>query len=79
MQVSLLLCSGGAFVEDIISVDRTTGVLRKAIIYSSKAAKEMGLTINLTKMKYMAVTKRPSNLKMLKVVDQEFEMVREFI
>jgi hypothetical protein len=38
-QVSLLLRSGGAFVDDIILVGRTTGVLRKAIIYPNKAAK----------------------------------------
>jgi hypothetical protein len=53
-------------------------VLRKAIINLSKAAKEMGLTMNLPNTKYMTITKRPSNSKMLKVDDHEFERAREF-
>jgi hypothetical protein len=56
----------------------TTGVLTKAIINLSKAAKEMGLTMNLPKTKYMTVTKQPSYSKMLKMDDQEFQRAREF-
>jgi hypothetical protein len=37
----------------------------------------MGLTINLQKTKYMAVTKTPCNSRMLKVDDQQYEEVRE--
>jgi hypothetical protein len=37
----------------------------------------MGLTINLNKTKYMEVTKRPPDSRILKVDGQEFERVRE--
>jgi hypothetical protein len=67
-----------AFADDIVLVWRTTGVLKEAIINLSKAAKELGLIINLQKTKYTEVTKRPTNSKMLKVDGREFERVREF-
>jgi hypothetical protein len=59
-------------------VGRTTGVLKKSITNLSKTVKEMGLTINMQNTKYMEVTKRPSNSRILKVDDQEFERVRDF-
>jgi flagellar basal body rod protein FlgB len=59
-------------------VGRTTGVLKEAIRNLSIAAKEVGLTNNLQNNNYMEVTKRPTNSRMLKVDDQEFEKVREF-
>jgi hypothetical protein len=49
-----------------------TGVLKEAIITPSKAAKEMELTLNLQRIKYMEVIKSPTNPTMLKVGDQEF-------
>jgi hypothetical protein len=67
-----------AYADDIVLMGRTTGVLKETIINFSKAAKEMGLTINLQKPKYMEVTKRSTHSKMLKVDDQEFERVGEF-
>jgi hypothetical protein len=67
-----------AYADDIVLVGRNIGVLKEAIKNLSKAAKEMGLTINLQKTKCMEVTKKPSFLRMLKVNDQEFERVREF-
>jgi hypothetical protein len=59
-------------------VGRTTDVLKEAIINLSKAVKEMGLTINLQKAKYMEVTKRLTDWRMLEVDDQQFERVREY-
>jgi hypothetical protein len=38
----------------------------------------MRITINLKKTKYMEVTRRPINSRMLEVGDQEFERVRKF-
>jgi hypothetical protein len=67
-----------AYADDIVLVGRNIGVLKEAIKNLSKSEKEMGLTINLQKTKYMEVTKKPTNLRMLKVDDQEFERVREF-
>jgi sorting nexin-29 len=67
-----------AYADDIVLVRRNIGVLKEAIKNLRKATKEMGLTINLQKTKYMEVTKKPTNLRMLKVDDQEFERVREF-
>jgi sorting nexin-29 len=61
-----------AYADDIVLVERNIGVLKEAIKNLSKAAKELGLTINLQKNKYMEVTKKPTNLRMLKVDDQEF-------
>jgi sorting nexin-29 len=65
---------------DIVLVGRNIAVLKEPIKNLSKAEKEMGLTINLQKTKYKEGTKKPttSNLRMLKVDDQEFERVREF-
>jgi hypothetical protein len=59
-------------------VGRNIGVLKETVKNLSKAEKEMGLTINLHKTKYMGETKKPTNLRMLKVDEQEFERVREF-
>jgi hypothetical protein len=53
-------------------------VLKGAITNLSKAEKEIGLTINLQKTNSMEVTKRPRNLRMFKVDDQESERVRQF-
>ena len=38
----------------------------------------MGLTVNMQKTKYMEVTKRPTNTKMLKIDNEEYERVKEF-
>jgi sorting nexin-29 len=67
-----------AYADDIVSVGRNIGVLKEEIKNLSNTAKEMGLTINLQKTKYMEVTKKPTNLRMLEVDDQEFERAREF-
>jgi hypothetical protein len=61
-------------------VERTTGVLKEAFIKLSKAAEEKGLNNQSAppSPKNMETTKRPTNSRMLKVDDQEFERVREF-
>jgi hypothetical protein len=38
-----------AYADDIVSVGRTTDVLKETIINLSKATEEIGLTINLQK------------------------------
>jgi hypothetical protein len=38
----------------------------------------MGLTVNMQKIKYMEVTKNPPDTKMLKIENQEYEMIKEF-
>jgi hypothetical protein len=43
-----------------------------------KSAQVMGRTVNMQKTKYMVVTKRPTNTKMLKIDNQEYERVKEF-
>jgi hypothetical protein len=58
-------------------VGRTVGVLNEATTNLIKGAKEMGLTINMHKTKYIEVTKRPTTTRMLRVDDQEFERVRD--
>jgi hypothetical protein len=68
-----------AYADNIVLLGRTTGVLKEAIRNLSKAAKEMGLTLHLQKIKYMEVTKTPTNSRTLEVDDQEFEREgREF-
>jgi hypothetical protein len=59
-------------------VGRTTGGLKEAIIKLSKAAKEIGFTINPQKTKYTEVTKLSSTSRMIKVDEQEFERVNGF-
>jgi flagellar basal body rod protein FlgB len=58
-------------------VGRTVGVLKEATTNLIKAAKEMGLTINMQKTMYTDVTKLRTNTRMLRVDDQEFERVRD--
>jgi hypothetical protein len=67
-----------ACADDIVLVERVTGVLKEAIINPSEAAKEMGLKVNPQKSKYTEVTKRRTNSRMLKMDDQESERVTEF-
>lgn len=62
-----------AHAEDPFLIGRTTGVLKKSITNLSKAVKEMGLTINMQKTKYMEVTKIQSNSRMLKVDDRNLK------
>jgi hypothetical protein len=38
----------------------------------------MGLTVNMQKTKYMEVTKRPTNTKMIVTGNQQYERVKEF-
>jgi hypothetical protein len=54
-------------------VGRTVGVLKEATTNFIKTVKEMGLTINVQKTKYMKVTKRPSDTRMLKLEDQNLK------
>jgi hypothetical protein len=43
-----------------------------------KAAQVMGLTVNMQKRKYMEVTKRPTNTKMLLIGNQQYGRMKEF-
>jgi hypothetical protein len=43
-----------------------------------KAAQVMGLTVNMQKIKYMEVTKRPTNTRTLIIHDHQYEGVKEF-
>lgn len=67
-----------AYAGDIVLVGRAKSVLKEAIINLSKTVKEIGLTINLQEAKYLEVTKRPTNLRMLEMDDQQFEGVRAY-
>jgi hypothetical protein len=38
----------------------------------------VGVTVSTRKIKYMAVTKNPTDTKMLKIQEQEYERIEEF-
>jgi uncharacterized protein (UPF0128 family) len=58
-------------------VGRTVNVLKEAITNLIRAVKKMGITTNMQKTKYIKVTKRLTNMRMLRVDDQVAERVRE--
>jgi sorting nexin-29 len=63
-----------AYADDIVTVGRSTDTLKKLM----KATQVMGLTVNTQKTKYVEVTKRPTNTKMLIIGNQQYERVKEF-
>jgi hypothetical protein len=48
---------------------RFVGVLKEAITNLNKAENKMGLTTNMQKTKYMDITERLTNMRMLRVDD----------
>jgi hypothetical protein len=66
-----------AYAHDIVIVGRSTDALRETLKKLMKAAQVMGLTVNMQKTKYMEVTKRPTNTKMI-IGNQQYERVKEF-
>jgi sorting nexin-29 len=67
-----------AYADDIVIVGRSTDALKETIKKLMKAAQVMGLTVNMQKTKYMGVTKRPTNTKMIVTGNQQYERVKEF-
>jgi sorting nexin-29 len=67
-----------AYADDIVIVGRSTYALKETMKKLMKAAQVMGLTVNMQKTKYMEVTKRPRNTKLLVIGNQQYERVKEF-
>jgi hypothetical protein len=53
-------------------------VVKEAFLNLEKAAKEIGLTINEDKTKFMEITEHPTNLCFLEVDGYKFEKVTQF-
>jgi hypothetical protein len=66
-----------AYADDTVTVGRSTDALRETLKKLMKVAQVMGLTVNMQKTKYMQVTKRPTNTKMI-IAYQQYERVKEF-
>jgi hypothetical protein len=67
-----------AFADDINISGRSLRVVKEAFLNLKKAAKEIGLTINGDKTKFMEITKYPSNLCFLEVNGYKFEKITQF-
>jgi hypothetical protein len=67
-----------AFADDINIIGRSLRVVKEAFLNLEKAAKEIGLTINEDKTKFMEVTEYPTNLCFLEVDGYKFEKVTQF-
>jgi hypothetical protein len=66
------------YTDDIDIIGRTERAVREAFENLERTASEMGLRVNEGKTKYMEVTTRPANQKVLKVKNCEFECVNGF-
>jgi hypothetical protein len=67
-----------AYADDIDIIGRTERAVREASENFERTARQMGLRVNEGKTEYMEVTTRPTNQKVLKVKNYEFECVNEF-
>jgi sorting nexin-29 len=67
-----------AYADDIHITGRTETAVREVFENLEITAREMGLQVNEGKTTYMEVTSRPTNQKVLKVKNYEFESVNEF-
>jgi hypothetical protein len=67
-----------AYANDTDIIDRTTSVVKEAFVNLESAAKEMGLTVNEIKTKYMEVINNPTNTQYLSVKEYKFEKVTQF-
>jgi hypothetical protein len=66
-----------AYEDDIDIIGRSGRAVREAFEKLEKTAREMGLRVIEGKTKYIEVTTRPTNQKVLKVKNYEFECVNE--
>jgi hypothetical protein len=67
-----------AYANDTDIIRRSERAVREAFENLERTAREMGLRVNEGKTKYMEGTTRPTNQKVLKVKNYEFECVNEF-
>jgi hypothetical protein len=63
---------------DINIIGRSLRVVKEAFLILEKAAKEIGLTINEDKTKFIEITEFPTNLCFLEVNRYKFEKVTQF-
>jgi hypothetical protein len=66
-----------AYADDIDIIGRTR-VVKEAFVNLEIAAKEMGVTINESKTKYMEITNHPTNTQCLGVKEYKCEKVTQF-
>ena len=71
-------CAPVVYADDIIIISRNTGELIKEFQNLEVAAKEIGLTANEEKTKFMEETDRPTNNRYLEINDNRFEKVTKF-
>jgi hypothetical protein len=67
-----------AYADDIDIIGRSERAVREAFENLERTAQEMGLRVNEGQTEYMEVTTRPTNRKVLRVKNYEFECVNEF-
>jgi sorting nexin-29 len=67
-----------AFADNINIIGRSLRVVKEAFLNLEKAAKEIGLTVNEDKTKFMEITEYPTNLCFLGVNGNKFEKVTQF-
>jgi sorting nexin-29 len=67
-----------AYTDDIDIIGRTMRAVKEAFVNLESAAKEMSLSINESKSKYMEVTNNPTNTQYLSLKEYKFEKVTQF-
>ena len=67
-----------AYADDTILITRSRELLKGTVMKFINAAQIMGLIFNTQKTKYMEISKRTANVKVLNVDYLDFERVEEF-